>query len=64
MLPAERMEKLRDYLMEHKYASIAELSEALQSSPATVRRCLSVLEEKEVVERTRGGAILLGSGNT
>ena len=64
MLPAERMEKLRDYLMEHKYASITELSEVLQTSPATVRRCISALADKKIAERTRGGAILLGSGNT
>lgn len=64
MLQAERMEKLRDYMMEHKYAAIAELAEALNSSPATIRRCLAELEEKRVVERTRGGAVLVGSGNT
>ena len=64
MLPAERMEKLRDYLMEYKYASITELSAALQASPATIRRDLAELESKQVVERTRGGAVLFGSGNT
>ena len=64
MLQAERMEKMRDYMMEHKYAGISELAEALDSSPATIRRCLAELEAKQVVERTRGGAVLLGSGNT
>ncbi len=61
MLRAERMEKLRDYMMEHKYAAIGELAEALHSSPATVRRCLTELEKKQVIERTRGGAVLVGS---
>jgi len=64
MLQAERMEKLRDYLMEHKYAGVNELSDALQSSPATIRRCLTELESMKVIERTRGGAVLLGLGNT
>ena len=64
MLPVERLEKLHDYLTKHKYASIAELSDVLQASPATVRRCITALEGKKIVERTRGGVTLLGSGNT
>ena len=64
MLRAERMEILRDFLMSNKYASVTELAEVMQASPATVRRCLADLEEKKIVERTRGGAVLLGAGNT
>ncbi len=64
MLPAERMQRMRDYLMEHRIASVSELSEALDTSPATVRRSLAELESKHVIERTRGGAVLIGSGNT
>ena len=64
MLQAERLERIRDYLVANKYASIAELAEAFQTSPATIRRSLKELEEKKVVENIRGGAVLRGSGNT
>lgn len=64
MLQAERLEKIRDYLVANKYASINELAEALQTSPATIRRSLKELEQKKVVESIRGGAVLWGSGNT
>ena len=64
MLQAERLERIRDYLVVNKYASIAELAETFQTSPATIRRCLKELEQKKVVESIRGGAVLCGSGNT
>lgn len=64
MLQAERLEKIRDYLVANKYASIAELAETFQTSPATIRRSLKELEQKKVVENIRGGAVLRGSGNT
>lgn len=64
MLQAERLEKIRDYLVANKYASIAELAEAFETSPATIRRGLKELEQKKVVESIRGGAVLRGSGNT
>ena len=64
MLQAERLERIRDYLVANKYASIAELAETFQTSPATIRRCLKELEQKKVVESIRGGAVLCGSGNT
>lgn len=64
MLQAERLEKIRDYLVVNKYASINELAEAFDTSPATIRRSLKELEEKKIVESIRGGAVLRGSGNT
>lgn len=64
MLQAERLERIRDYLVANKYASIAELAEAFQTSPATIRRSLKELEQKKIVENIRGGAVLRGSGNT
>ena len=63
MLQAERLERIRDYLVANKYASIAELAEVFQTSPATIRRSLKELEEKKIVENIRGGAVLRGSGN-
>lgn len=64
MLQAERLERIRDYLVANKYASIAELAETFQTSPATIRRSLKELEQKKIVENIRGGAVLRGSGNT
>lgn len=64
MLQAERLERIRDYLVANKYASINELAETFQTSPATIRRCLKELEQRKVVESIRGGAVLRGSGNT
>ncbi len=64
MLHAERLERIRDYLVANKYASIHELAEAFQTSPATIRRSIKELEQKKVVECIRGGAVLRGSGNT
>ena len=64
MLQVERLEKIRDYLLTNKYASITELAKSLDTSPSTIRRGLKELEQKNVVELTRGGAVLLGSGNT
>lgn len=64
MLQAERLERIRDYLVANKYASITELAETFQTSPATIRRSLKELEKKNIVENIRGGAVLRGSGNT
>lgn len=64
MLQAERLERIRDYLVANKYASIAELAEVFQTSPATIRRSLKELEQKRIVDNIRGGAVLRGYGNT
>lgn len=64
MLQAERLERIRDYLVANKYASISELAEKFETSPATIRRSLKELEQKKIVENIRGGAVLRGSGNT
>lgn len=64
MLQAERLEKIHDYLLTHKYADINELAKVLNISSSTIRRGLKELEQKKVVELIRGGAVLIGSGNT
>ena len=64
MLQAERLEKIRYYLVANKYARIKELAETFHTSPATIRRSLKELEQKKIVESIRGGAVLRGSGNT
>ena len=42
MLQAERLERIRDYLVANKYASIAELADVFQTSPATISGIPSV----------------------
>jgi len=43
----------------HKTATVAEISEWLETSPATVRRDLTWLDEQGLIVRTRGGAIAI-----
>lgn len=64
MLHAERLDKIREYLILNRYASIQELSDTFHTSPATIRRSLKELEDRKVVDSVRGGAVLRGAGNT
>ncbi len=43
----------------HKSATVAEIVEWLETSPATVRRDLMWLEEQGLITRTRGGAVAI-----
>lgn len=47
MLHAERLDKIREYLILNKYASIQELSDTFHTSPATIRRSLKELEDRK-----------------
>jgi DeoR family fructose operon transcriptional repressor len=58
LIPAQRRERIYEYLATHKIARMDELYGMLDTSEATVRRDLEWLERQGVVERTRGGAIL------
>jgi DeoR family fructose operon transcriptional repressor len=58
LIPAQRREKIQEYLSLHQIARTADLMELLNASEATVRRDLEWLEQKGVLERTHGGAIL------
>ncbi|MGH2522271.1 MAG: DeoR/GlpR family DNA-binding transcription regulator [Anaerolineales bacterium] len=58
LIPAQRRQRIRDYLAEHQVAPIAALSQWLQVSEATVRRDLEWLENEGILERTHGGAAL------
>jgi len=57
-IPAQRRERIQEYLGVYKVVSIADLSEMLNASEATVRRDLERLEDIGFLERTHGGAIL------
>ena len=58
LIPAQRQEKIQEYLIEHRVASSTELSDLLEVSEATIRRDLDRMAEEGVLVRTHGGAIL------
>jgi len=57
LIPAQRRERIQEYLAIHQIARTVDLCEMLETSEATVRRDLEWLEQKGILERTHGGAI-------
>lgn len=58
LIPAQRREKIQEYLAVHQIARSADLCDLLETSEATIRRDLEWLEQKGIIERTHGGAML------
>ena len=58
LIPAQRRERIQEYLAIHQITRTADLCNLLETSEATVRRDLEWLEQKGILERTHGGAIL------
>jgi len=58
LIPAQRRERIKEYLAIHKVVRNADLSELLDASDATIRRDIEWLESEGVIEKTHGGAIL------
>lgn len=58
LIPAQRRERIQEYLTLHKIAPSAKLSSLLGVSEATVRRDLEWMENEGILYRTHGGAIL------
>jgi DeoR family fructose operon transcriptional repressor len=58
LIPAQRRERIQEYLTIHQIVRTADLCSLLETSEATVRRDLEWLEQKGILERTHGGAIL------
>jgi DeoR/GlpR family transcriptional regulator of sugar metabolism len=59
----QRLKTIQEHLFSRGVLNIEELVEITGSSPATVRRDLSKLEQDGVIERTHGGARLAESSN-
>ncbi|MCL1896459.1 MAG: DeoR/GlpR family DNA-binding transcription regulator [Clostridiales bacterium] len=58
----DRKELILEILRNHsRFVTVGQLSEKLFVSGATIRRDLGVLEKSKLIQRTRGGAILLES---
>ena len=58
LIPAQRRDRIHEYLAAHRIARTADLCALLEASEATVRRDLEWLEQEGILERTHGGAIL------
>ena len=59
----KRAKEILRLLLSHGKASVDELTSALGTSPASIRRDLVRLESHGLVTRTHGGAMLAGNGN-
>lgn len=59
LFTVERRMKIAELIREQKTASVAEITEWLGASPATVRRDLLWLDQQGFIVRTRGGALAL-----
>ncbi len=57
-IPAQRRERIQEYLALHRIARSNDLSRLLAASEATIRRDLEWLEKAGVIQRTHGGAML------
>jgi DeoR family transcriptional regulator of aga operon/DeoR family fructose operon transcriptional repressor len=58
LIPAQRRERIQEYLAIHRIVPSAELSLLLEVSEATIRRDLEWMENEGILTRTHGGAIL------
>lgn len=54
----KRIDSIYDYLKKHRRASIEELSQALYMSQSTIRRDLAEMQQKGMIARYHGGAML------
>jgi DeoR/GlpR family transcriptional regulator of sugar metabolism len=57
LIPAQRRDRIQEYLALKRIVPSSELSRLLDVSEATVRRDLEWLENEGVLERTHGGAV-------
>jgi DeoR family fructose operon transcriptional repressor len=58
LIPAQRRERIHEYMVAHKIVRTVDLCDLLRTSEATVRRDLEWLEREGILERTHGGATL------
>ncbi len=55
----KREQAIIDIIDENGFMSVNELSKLIYTSPSSIRRALTRLEEKKIIKRTHGGAILV-----
>lgn len=59
MLEYTRLDHIISYLREHQTATVVNLAKRLYASEATIRRDLTLLEQRGLVKRLHGGAVLI-----
>jgi len=64
LLPAQRRQRIVDFLRRHGAVTLAQLEQALDVSLSTLRRDLDALAVDGVIDRTHGGALLRQQGYT
>ena len=57
MLPEARQREIVDHVSENSGCSVDELAETMGCSKATIRRDLNTLADKQLIERSHGGAV-------
>jgi DeoR family transcriptional regulator, fructose operon transcriptional repressor len=62
MFGLERLQAIRELILEKKSVEVAYLSQSLDVSEVTIRRDLDKLEKEGLIVKTYGGAILLEEG--
>lgn len=63
MFQHERINEILDILNENRYVSVEYLSAKLHISPSSIRRDLSIMEDRGLVRRSYGGVELIVSSN-
>lgn len=63
MYQSEREIEIQRILSQQNYATVKDLSRLLFTSEASIRRSLTVLEQRGIVRRSYGGVELLNGGN-
>lgn len=58
LLPAQRRQRIIEFLRRHGAVTLAQLEQALGVSVSTLRRDLDTLAERGEIDRTHGGALL------
>ena len=59
MLSVERHQQILEQILSRKSVRVNELSDILDVSVATIRRDLSQMEERGLIQRVHGGAIYI-----
>ena len=57
LLPADRRKKIQEIVQQKGVVKVSDLSQLFGVSELTIRRDLDILERKDILERTHGGAV-------
>ncbi len=58
----ERIEQVLEMIKSHKFCTVEQLVNELHYSPATIRRDLTHLAQKRLIQKSYGGASFIGAG--